>query len=56
MKILVAGAGGLIGGHLVNRLIKKGYDVKPLDAWFRLSQKANNFSKDMTLLDNCFEN
>jgi len=61
MKILVAGAGGFIGGHLVNRLIQEGYDVravdiKPLDEWFQLSQKANNFSKDMTLLDNCFEN
>ena len=60
MKILVAGAGGFIGGHLVNRLIEDGYDVKavdikPLDEWFQLSEKANNFSKDMTLLENCLE-
>ena len=46
---------------LVRKLIQEGYDVravdiKPLDEWFQLSQKANNFSKDMTLLDNCFEN
>ena len=58
MKILVAGAGGFIGGHLVNRLIQDGYevkavDIKPLDEWFQLSQKADNFSKDMTLLENC---
>ena len=60
MKILVAGAGGFIGGHLVKRLIKDGYhvkavDIKPLDEWFQLSEKANNYSKDMTLLENCLE-
>ena len=60
MKILVAGAGGFIGGHLVNRLIEDGYDVKavdikPLEEWLQLSEKSNNFSKDMTLLENCLE-
>ena len=60
MKILVTGAGGFIGGHLVNRLINDGYDVKAadiksLDEWLQISQKANNFSRDMTLLENCLE-
>ena len=38
--ILVAGAGGFIGGHLVKDLIKKGHrniravDIKPLDKWY----------------------
>ena len=60
MKILVTGAGGFIGGYLVNRLINDGYDVKAadiksLDEWLQISQKANNFSRDMTLLENCLE-
>ena len=37
-KILVVGAGGFIGGHLVNRLIKDGNfivaaDIKPKEYW-----------------------
>ena len=31
MKILVAGAGGFIGGHLVKHLIKWGHDVYAVD-------------------------
>ena len=27
MKILVAGAGGFIGGHLVKNLLDEGHDV-----------------------------
>ena len=35
-NILVTGAGGFIGGHLVKRLLKDGYnvvgaDIKPLE-------------------------
>ena len=38
-NILVAGAGGFIGGHLVKRLISDGHkitavDLKPLENWF----------------------
>lgn len=40
-NVLVVGAGGFIGGHLMSRLIKKGYkllcvDIKPKDEWFQL--------------------
>jgi len=40
-NILVAGAGGFIGGHLVKRLIDDGHkitavDLKPLENWFQL--------------------
>jgi GDP-D-mannose 3',5'-epimerase len=30
-KIIVAGAGGFIAGHLVKELIKKGHDVRAVD-------------------------
>ena len=39
-NILVTGSGGFIGGHLVKRLLKDGYnvvgvDIKPLEIWFQ---------------------
>ena len=49
MKILVAGAGGFIGGHLANRLLKDnntviGVDIKPLELWFHKHDKSKNYS------------
>jgi len=57
-NILVAGAGGFIGGHLVKRLIEDGHnvvcaDLKPLKNWFQLSDKAKNYSLDLKDFDNC---
>lgn len=42
MKILCAGAGGFIGGHLVNDLVSRGHDVisvdiKPIAAWYQVN-------------------
>ena len=59
-NILVAGAGGFIGGHLVNRLISDGHnvvgvDLKPLENWFQLSQKAKNYSLDLKDFNNCLK-
>ena len=39
-KILVTGAGGFIGGHLVKELQNRGYwvkavDIKPLEDWYQ---------------------
>ena len=40
--VVVAGAGGFIGGHLVGALRRQGYesirgvDLKPLDSWWQL--------------------
>ena len=46
-KIVVAGAGGFIAGHLVKELIKKGnsvraVDIKPLNEWYQVSNEADN--------------
>ena len=39
-RILIVGAGGFIGGHLVNHLLKNGNsiiatDIKPKEYWFQ---------------------
>ena len=40
-KILVTGAGGFIGGHLVKELLNSEYsvravDIKPLKEWYHI--------------------
>ena len=58
-KILVVGAGGFIGGHLVNKLIKDGNfiiatDIKPQEYWFQEFENAeNHYSMDMKDINNC---
>jgi nucleoside-diphosphate-sugar epimerase len=58
-KIVIAGAGGFIGGHLVKEMISKGHtvkavDIKPLNEWYQVSDKANNLVLDLRLRENCF--
>jgi nucleoside-diphosphate-sugar epimerase len=59
MKILVAGAGGFIGGHLVKHLIELGHDVYAVDIkrrenWYQYFNEANNFVEtDMRLKEHC---
>ncbi len=58
-KILVAGAGGFIGGHLVAELIRKGHkdiravDIKPFSEWHQHFPKVENVSLDLRLRDAC---
>ena len=59
-KILVCGAGGFIGGHLVIDLLKDGFDVicadiKPLEFWFQLSDNTLNYSLDLKEYENCLK-
>ena len=58
-RILVAGAGGFIGGHLVKELVKKGnsvraVDIKPLNEWYQVTEGVDNLVLDLRLRENCF--
>ena len=57
-KILVCGAGGFIGGHLVSHFIKKGNtkiicaDIKPKNFWFQFNDNLENHCLDLKDYDN----
>lgn len=58
-KILVGGAGGFIGGHLVADLVRKGHqdiravDLKPLHEWYQLSPGVENLQLDLRDMAAC---
>jgi nucleoside-diphosphate-sugar epimerase len=58
-KILVAGGGGFIGGHLVGFLIQQGHsdirviDCKPLGEWHQVFPEAENIRADLRELASC---
>jgi len=59
-KIIVGGAGGFIGGHLVKDLVKEGYhvrgvDIKPLNEWYQVASEADNLVLDLRLRENCYQ-
>jgi len=59
-RIVVAGAGGFIGGHLVKELVRKGQhvravDIKPLNEWYQISDGVENLVLDLRLRENCFQ-
>src|SRR5690242_13138113 len=57
--VLVAGAGGFIGGHLVADLVRRGHsriravDIKPVDEWYQLFPQVENVVADLKELPNC---
>jgi nucleoside-diphosphate-sugar epimerase len=57
--IVVAGAGGFIGGHLVAQLLRQGntriraVDIKPLDEWYQVFGAAENVVADLKDRDAC---
>src|SRR5438874_3759613 len=56
--IVVCGAGGFIGGHLVKRLVASGssvraVDIKPFSEWHQRNDDAENLQLDLRRLDDC---
>lgn len=53
--VVVCGAGGFIGGHLVADLISKGYtriravDIKPFEEWYQHFSEVENLQLDVSL-------
>ncbi len=58
--VVVCGAGGFIGGHLVADLLRQGFDqvravdVKTPDKWFQKFPLADNRSLDLREKENCY--
>jgi nucleoside-diphosphate-sugar epimerase len=59
--ILVTGAGGFIGGHLVRRLVEtsgddvRAVDIKPLEDWYQVHADAENRVADLSRRDVAFD-
>src|SRR6202047_1343497 len=57
--VLVAGAGGFIGGNLVATLRAQGHtairavDIKPLHHWYQRFDDVENLCLDLNLKENC---
>jgi GDP-D-mannose 3',5'-epimerase len=60
LKVVVCGAGGFIGGHLVSSLRANGVDriraidIKPLGEWYQASADVENLTLDLKEKDNCY--
>jgi GDP-D-mannose 3', 5'-epimerase len=58
-KAVVCGAGGFIGGHLVQSLLSNGVeviravDIKPLDEWYQVSDDVESLSLDLKDKSHC---
>lgn len=58
MRVLVTGAGGMIGGALVKRLAEDGetvvaVDIKPIEDWLQIHDVTNVGMVDLTFWDEC---
>jgi len=57
--VVVAGAGGFIGGNLISTLRTQGHkrirgvDTKPLEEWYQHFDDVENLSLDLNLRENC---
>jgi len=60
MKVLIAGAGGFIGGHLSRDLYNEGAkivcaDVKPFELWFQTNENFKSYNLDLKEYENCLK-
>lgn len=59
-KIVVCGAGGFIGGHLISEFRRQGYtalravDIKPYNEWYQFFPDVENQILDLKEKDSCF--
>ncbi len=58
-RIVVAGAGGFIGGHLARKLKDMGNDVravdkKPMNQWYQVHTDIDNLVLDLNSKENCY--
>ena len=57
--ILIAGAGGFIGGSLVGEFRRQGYskiravDIKPYEEWHQIFDDVENLILDLNLSESC---
>ena len=60
-SVVVAGAGGFIGGDMVAKFIEQGYsliraiDIKPIGEWYQVHSDVDNRVLDLKSLDNSIE-
>lgn len=59
-RILIAGGGGFIGGHLVGALLAQGHqvvtaDIKELDQWYQVHDQAENVVLNLEEKDACYK-
>lgn len=60
-KIVVCGAGGFIGGHLIADLRRQGYtnlravDIKPQTEWYQRFADVENLVMDLKGKENCYQ-
>jgi GDP-D-mannose 3', 5'-epimerase len=60
-SVVVCGAGGFIGGHLVKYLLDRGIkvqraiDIKPVDEWYQVSGDVENLVLDLSEKDSAYQ-
>ncbi len=60
IDVVVTGAGGFIGGHLVRAMVAEGrsvraVDVKPLHEWYQVHSDAHNLVRDLSAIESARE-